>query len=208
MSDPCKNKLLKRIPSPDGTQVLSIYDRQCPQTVITMVTLERPPAFLEKSGENLCYVTQWSGSHPVAATWKDANKILISTTDRLQKSDFYESKETCNGIKIEYTIQFRNETQKTDDPEVIAKIRKALADIEPCITKYYQAAYAKNDPAGEVRKMIDSEQHRSAVENIMGYAYSASCPITPETYQTFKELSETFDLKPGYLERVAPLVKQ
>ena len=208
MSDPCRNKLLKRLPSPDGTLVLSIYDRQCPSTVITMATLEKPPGFLEKSGEVICYVMQWSGAHPVEAAWNDAKNISISTTDRLEKFDFYEKKETCNGIKINYEVQFRNETQTTDDPAVIAKIRKALADIEPCITKYYQAAYAKNDPAGEVRKMIDREEHRSAVENILGYAYSASCPITPETYQTFKELSETFDLKPGYLERVKPLVKQ
>jgi len=126
----------------------------------------------------------------------------------LEKMDFYDSKESCAGIKISYHVQFRNEEQTTEDPEAIAKLRKALSEVAPCINKFYQAAYAGNDPAGEVSKLIEKGEHRSALENLLGYTHDASCPITPETYQSLKELSETFDLKPGYLERVKPLVNQ
>ena len=126
----------------------------------------------------------------------------------MEKLDFHDSQTSCNEIKISYGVQFRNEQQTTDDPKVIAKMRKVLADIGPCITSYYQAGYPTNDPVGEVNKMIDRGEHRSAVENMLGYAADAKCPLSPETYETFKELSDTFDLKPGYLERVMPLVKQ
>ena len=208
MSDPCKNNLLKRLPSPDGTLVLSIYDRQCRSADITMASIEKPPGFLGSRGEVVCYVMSWGGKHPVEAEWKDGNNISIGTPDRLERIDFSDPKESCNGIKISYHVQFRNEEQSTEDPEVIAKLRKALSDVAQCINKFYQAAYAGNDPAGEVSKLIDKGEHRSALENLLGYTQDASCPISPETYQSLKELSETFDLKPGYLERVKPLVKQ
>ncbi|HKP37441.1 MAG TPA: hypothetical protein VJT71_11340 [Pyrinomonadaceae bacterium] len=198
---------MQRIPSPDGALVLSIYDRQCPHNVLTTASIEQPARFLEKSGEVVCYLMSWTGKHPIEAEWKNRQNISISTTDRLERIDYAYPNESCNGIKISYHVQFRNETQTTDDPEVVAKIRKVLAEIEPCISPYYEQANSKNDPAREVKKWIDRGQHRSAVELIMGYAYSASCPISPATYQTLKELSETFDLKPGYLERVEPLVK-
>jgi len=208
MMDPCSNKLLKRIPSPNGSLVLSLYDRQCPSTVLTTAAIEKPAGFLQRNGEVVCYVMSWSGRHPVTAEWKDGNNISIGTTDRLERFDFYGSKESCNGIKISYSVQFRNEQQTTDDPEVVAKIRRALADIGPCITAYYQAGYPTNDPVGYVNKLIDNGEHRSAVENMLGYASDAKCPISADTYESFKELSDTFDLKPGYLERIAPLVKR
>ena len=208
MSDPCDNKLLKRIPSPDGNLVLASYHRECPSKVYTTAAVEKPGGFLQSRGEVICYVMSWGDRHSVEAEWKDTNSIFISTPDRLQKFDFEGSKESCGSVKINYSVQFRNEQQKTDNSDVISKMKKALSDVEPCITSYYKSAYAGNDPAGDVNKMINNGEHRSAVENILGYAYSAGCPISPVTYTTFKELSDTFDLKPQYLERVAPLVKQ
>jgi len=208
-SDPCDDKLLQRIPSPDGSLVLSIYERKCRSMIYTTAALEKPAGFLAKRGEVVCYVMAWSGGrYAVNAGWKDGNNISIGTPDRLEKMDFYDSKESCAGIKISYHVQFRNEEQTTEDPEAIAKLSKALSEVAPCINKFYQAAYAGNDPAGEVSKLIEKGEHRSALENLLGYTHDASCAITPETYQSLKELSETFDLKPGYLERVKPLVKQ
>ena len=208
LADPCSNRLMQRIPSPDGALVLSIYDRQCPHNVLTAASIEQPARFPEENGEVVCYLISWTGKHPIEAEWKDGQNISISTKDRLERIDFAYPKESCKGIKISYHVQFRNEQQTSDSPEVVAKIRKVLAEIEPCITPYYKQAYSTNDPVGEVNKWIDRGQHRSAVEYVMGYAYSASCPISQATYQTMKELSDTFDLKPGYLERVEPLVKK
>jgi hypothetical protein len=204
MMDPCSDKLLKRIPSPDGTWVLSLYHRECPSLVLTDADIEKPPGFLQRRGEVICYVMSWNGRHPVEAEWKDAHNIFISTSDRLEKFDFHDPKETCVGIKISYGVQFRNEQQTTDSPEVIGKIKKVLSDLGPCITHYYSS----NDPVGYIDRAINNGEHRSAVELILDYAYSASCPIAPETYATLKELSETFDLKPGHLKRVEPLVKR
>ena len=208
MSDPCDNKLLKRIPSPDGNLILATYHRECSSKVYTMATVEKPSGFLQSRGEVVCQVMLWGDRHPVEAEWKDANNIFISTLDRLQKFDFEGSKESCGSIKIDYGVQFRNEQQKTDNSDVISKMKKALSDIEPCITSYYKAAYSGNDPAGYVNKLINNGEHRSAVENILGYAEGAGCPISPATYDNFKELSDTFDLKPMYLERVASFIKR
>ena len=208
MSDPCDDKLLKRIPSPDGNLILATYHRECSSKVYTTAALEKPAGFLRSRGEIVCYVMSWGDRHSVEAQWRDQNNIFISTSDRLQKFDFEGSKESCGSIKIDYSVQFRNEQQKTDNSDVISKMKKALSDIEPCITSYYKAAYSGNDPAGDVNKMITNGEHQSAVENILGYAYSAGCPISPATYDNFKELSETFDLKSQYLERVTALVKK
>lgn len=204
MSDPCDNKLLKRIASPDGNLVLVTYHRECSSKVYTMAALEKPGGFLQTKGEVVCYIMSWGDRHPIEAEWKGKNNIFLSTPDRLQKFDFEGSKESCGDIKINYKVQFRNEQQKTDNADVVSKIRKALSDIEPCITSYYKS----DNVARDVSKMINNGEHRSAVENILGHAYSAGCPISSVTYGTLKELSDTFDLKPQYLERVTPLLKR
>jgi len=207
MSDPCDNKLLKRIPSPDGNLILATYHRECSSKVYTTAAVEKPGGFLQSRGEVICYLMSWGDRHPIEAEWKGENNIFIHTSDSLEKFDFEGSKESCGSIKIDYSVQFRNEQQKTNNSEVVSKMKKALSDVEPCITSYYKAAYSSNDPAGDVNKMINNGEHRSAVEDILGYAYSAGCPISPITYDTYKELSDTFDLKPHYLERVTSLVK-
>jgi hypothetical protein len=207
MSDLCDNKLLKRLSSPDGKLILATYHRECSSKIYTTAAIEKPSGFLQTKGEVVCYLISWGDRHSVEAEWKAENNIFISTTDRLEKFDFEGSKESCGNIKISYDVQFRNEQQKTDNSAVIAKMKKALSDIEPCITKYYKSANPNNDVAGDVNKMINNGEHRSAVENILGYAYSARCSISPVTYENFKELSDTFDLKPQYLERVAALSK-
>jgi len=207
LSDPCSNKILTQTPSPDGKLILVTYHRECRWTVLTGADIEKAGKRGGASGEVVCYVASWGGRHPIEALWKNRNRITISTTDRLEQLDFHESKESCGSIKISYDVQFRNERQDTSDPAVISKIRRVLAETEPCITKYYQAAYATNDPAKYVSGLIDKGEHRSAVELILGYTYSASCPISPATFDSFKELSDSFDLKPDYLESVVPLVR-
>jgi hypothetical protein len=208
MSDPCDDKLVTQVTSPDGNLIIAIYHRECPSKIYTYANVEKPAGFLRSRGERECRIMYWGGQHPVEAVWKDKDNILISTADRLEKLDFQDSNDACGFIKIAYDVQFRNEQQKTNNPEIISKIKKALSDIEPCITSYYKAANSYNDPAGDVNKLINNGEHRSAVENILSYAYSAGCPISPATYDNFKELSVTFDLKPQYLERVTPFTKQ
>lgn len=89
---------------------------------------------------------------------------------------------------------------------MIAKIRKVLFEVGPCINGYYKSANTTNDPVVYMNELVDRGEHRSAVELILGYTSDAACPISPATYDTLRELSENFDLKPGYLERVKPLV--
>jgi hypothetical protein len=91
---------------------------------------------------------------------------------------------------------------------LISKIRIVLAEVRSCIDRYYKAGYPTNDPVGEVNKLIDRGEKRSAVELLFGYTADASCPLSTATYDSFKELSQRFHLKPGYLESVTPLVKQ
>jgi hypothetical protein len=150
----------------------------------------------------------WGDRHPVEASWKSGDAIFISTTDRLQKFDFQGSNESCAGIKVNYGVQFRNERQQTDDPEVVSKIRKVLSEVGPCINGFYKAANPANDPVGYMNELADRGEQRSAVESILGYTSDAACPLSPATYDTLGELSETFDLKPGYLESVTPLIRR
>ena len=204
----CENNLLKRSSSPGGNLVLATYHRECTSMIYTMATVEKPAKFLQSEGEVICYLMLWRGRHPVEAVWKTANEIFITTTDRLEVSDFQESKPSCDAIKVNYSVQFRNEQPKTNDPEVISKMKKVLSEVGPCINKYYQAAYPSNDPAAEVDRLINNGEHRSALELLLGYTSDAKCPISPATYQNLKELSEAFDLKPEYLESVRPFVQR
>lgn len=208
MSDPCGNKLLKRTTSPNGTLVLATYHRECSSKVYTTAVIEKPGGFFQSRGEVVCYVMSWGDRHSIEAQWKDDNNISISTPDRLEKFDFEDSKESCDNIKISYSVQFRNELQTSDNPDIISKLKKTLSEVEPCITSFYKSANPNNDPAGDVNKMIDNGEHRSAVENMLGYIADAKCPISPTTFGALKELSETFDLKPQYLERVVHLLKR
>jgi hypothetical protein len=207
LSDPCVNNLLSETPSPDGKLILATYHRECRWKVLTVANVEKPGTPLGSRGEVVCYLTSWGDRHPIEAVWKNRNRITISTTDRLERLDFHGSKESCGNIKISYSVQFRNERQDTSDPTVISKIRSVLAETEPCITNYYKSANTANDPVKYMSELIDKGEHRSTVELILGYTDSASCPISPATYDSLKELSDTFDLKPHYLERVVPLVR-
>lgn len=208
MSDPCDDKLLKRVPSPDGSLILATYHRECPSKVYTVATLEKPATSLRSGGEVVCNLMSWGDRHPVEAVWETGDTIFISTTDRLEKIDFPEAKESCAGVKVSYGVQFLNEQQQTDDPEVIARIRKVLSEVGPCVNNFYKAANPANDPAGDMNELINKGEHRSAVELLLAYTSDAACPISPATYDSLKELSETFDLKPRYLERVKPLIRR
>lgn len=175
-----------------------------------MATLEKPKGILQSKGEVVCYLMNWGDRYTVEAAWKSKDTIFISSPDRLEQFDFQDSKESCAGITVKYNVQFRSERQTTDDHEVIAKIRKALSEVAPCISSFYGRFNAANETDGPVARMnelIHRGEHRSTVELLCGYISDASCSISPATYQSLKELSETFDLKPAYLESVSPLVK-
>jgi len=199
---------LKRITSPDGKLVLATYHRECPSIVYTTAAVEKPMGFWDSKPEEICNVMSWLGEHPIDAEWKSGNTIFIRTTDRLERFDFEGSKHSCDRFKVEYSVQFRNEQPDTDDPEVISQMKKILEGVGPCIDRYYKAGYPTNDPVGRVNELIDKREHRSAAELVFGYTADARCPLSPATYQSFKELSETFDLKPGYLQSLTPLVRQ
>lgn len=208
MSDPCDNKLLHQVPSPDGNLMLATYHRECRSKVYTVATVEKPAGFLRSRGEVVCYLMSWGDRHPVEAVWKTGDTIFISTTDRLEQVDVHDSKESCSGIKVNYDVRFRNERQQTDDSEVIAKIRNVLSDVGPCVNDFYKAANSANDPVGYMNELVNRGEHRSTVELILGYTSDAACPISPGTYDSLKELSETFELKTGYLERVTHLIRR
>jgi hypothetical protein len=203
MSDPCNDKLLNRTASPDGSLILVTYHRECRSAVYTVARVEKPAVGMRSTGEVVCYLMSWGDRHPIEATWKGGDTIQISTTDKLEQFDVRDSKDSCeSGVKVIYSVQFRNERQQTDDPEIISKIRNVLADVGPCVQRFYGPG---NGPVDYMNERLNKGEHRSAVELIMAYASDAACPITPETYDALKELSETFDLKPGYLERVTRL---
>lgn len=208
LSDPCDNKTLKQTPSPDGSLVLSTYHRECRSAIYTFATVEKPAGAYSSRGEIVCYLVTWRDRHPIDAVWKGAEAIAISTPDRLEKFDVQEPKDSCGRIKVTYAVQFRNERQETDDPAVIAGIRQLVSELGPCINAYYKAGSPSDTPVSRMNEAIDRGEHRSAVELLLGYTLSSACPLSPQTYGAMKEVSERFDLKPGYLAGVTPLVRR
>lgn len=203
----CEDELLTKLPSKDGSLVLVTYHRHCSSAEYTDVRLEKPAGYFQTKGEVTCYISSWRGQHPIEAIWESENSILLRTTDALEQFDLGDLKTNCQGIKLRYEYKLRNEDQVAKDPSVVPKIRKALADTGSCINAYYKSANENNDIVANINSMIDNDEHRSAVENIFGYVYSANCQISRSTFENLEELSNTFDLKSGYLERVRPLVR-
>jgi hypothetical protein len=208
MTDPCKNTLLERLPSPDGTLVLSTYHRECRTETLTTAHVEKPAQPPSGSGELVCSLISWGDKYPVKAAWQSKEAIAISTTERVEKSDVRDSKESCGSIKVSYSIQFRNEQQRTDDEAVLARMREMLAEIGPCIDAAYGSTNDPDSPTRQMQKLIERQEHRSMVGNLFGYLDFAACPLSAETYARLSELSSAFDLKPGYLQSAAPLVKR
>ena len=208
MSDPCTNKLLNRVPSPDDTLFLATYHRECRSVVLTVATVEKPAGLLRDKGEVVCYLMSWGDRYAVEAVWKSQDAIAVSTTDRVEKADVRDSKESCEGIKVSYSLQFRNEQQRTDDEAVLSRMRGVLSDVQPCIDAYYKSANSPDGPVSRMNELINRGEHRSAVQNVLSYAADAECPLSSGSYEALKDLSSTFDLKPGYLGRVAPLVRR
>lgn len=206
--DPCKNRLLKRTPSPNGSLMLATYYRECPSRTITMATVEKPSNVPGLRGDVACYVMSWGGRYPIDAAWQANDRIAISTTERLEKADFQGSQESCSGISISYDVQFRNERQQAETPETLALLKTALSDVGACINSYYKAANPTNDPTALLATLIDRGEHRSALEMMMGYTRDAHCPLSAATHDAFAKLSASFDLKPGYLDELNPLVKR
>jgi hypothetical protein len=202
MSDPCSNKPLQRTASPDAALVLATYHRECATMVYTVTALEKPSPRWRARGDVLCYVASWRGRHPVEAVWTSANVIAVSTTDRLERADVNDSSATCPGITVRYGVQFRNERQQADDPETVGKIRRALAELGPCIDAYYRPNNPGDGPVASIRQLIDRGEYRSAVELLLSYAGDAACRPSQDTYAALVSLSETFDLKPEFLQRV------
>jgi hypothetical protein len=206
-SDPCNNKTIKKITSPDGNLELVTYYRECSSKTYTAARIEKPADFLRKDGEVFCYLNAWGDRHPIVATWVDGNNVLIKTSDALEAIDLSSPvPESCGNIKIKYEYPMRNETQTADDDATVQMIREALSDLGPCIDRFYQAANPNNNPSGEINRMIANGEHRSAVEWILGQGRDAKCPIKPATFEKLTRLSAIFDLKPGYLEGVKDLV--
>lgn len=171
--------------------------------MLTVAAVEKPARASGTPGEVVCYLMSWTDRHPLEAVWRGSDAIAIATTDRLEQSDVHDSKCACAGIRVSSSVQFRNEQQTTNDPEVLSRLRKALADLEPCINSFYKSAGASNDPVGHMTQVIENGEQRSALELLLGYATDAGCPLAPATYDSRKTLSAVFDLKDGYLARIA-----
>lgn len=201
MSDPCTNYPLKRVNSPDGTLVLATYHRECRSIVLTMATVE-------KEGEVVCDLMSWGDQYAIEAEWNGNDAIAVRATDRVEKADVQGSNEACEGIKVSYSFQFRNEQQRTEDAAVIARMKGLLSELEPCIDRHYDSAGSPDSPARRMSGLIDRGEHRSAFQNLLSYINAAGCPLPPESYAALSELSSTFDLKPKYLEGVASLVRR
>jgi hypothetical protein len=209
MSDPCKDVLLERILSPDGTTTIALYHRECASKTYTDARLEKPPPFYKTEGEVVCYLVSWGDRHPIEARWIDQNNIFIKTPDKLEEIDrLGEEHESCGQISIEYDFQRRNQKQVIDDEGVLTDLSKMIGEFGPCINEYYKAANPQNFPSRDLNMLIANDEHRSAAETLLGFIDAANCPISVMTYQELKSVSDAYDLKPHYLERLSGQVQR
>ena len=130
----------------------------------------------------------WRDKYAVEATWQGTNAITISTTDRVEKADVQDSTESCEGITVSYSVQFRNEQQRTEDAAVLSRMRKVLSDVQPCIDGYYKSANSPDGPVVHMNQLIQKGEHRSAVQDMLSYTGDAACPLSAATYDSFSQL--------------------
>jgi len=207
MGDPCDNDLVKRVPSPDGSHVVSIYNRQCSSALFTSVALEKPPGFLGRRGEVVCYLVEWGGKHPTEVEWTDSQNIFISTPDELTDLELnYPSKDFCSNIRIRYSIPGypRPEPPLPKNESVPDRIRFVLSELRPCLDKFPGSMDPSKSIVHDIEKTLETGPESLAVDLIIRFSDYGKCEMTDETFEHLVHLAKVFNRKPpnrGAVER-------
>jgi len=199
MSDPCDNDLVKRVNSPAGELVVSVYSRQCPSRLYTYLAIEEPASFLSRRGEVVCHLVSWGGKHPVSVEWKDAGNILVSTSDELSDLDLGDApKEACGKIAIEYSIPGY---PRPADPEptlesVPDMTRLVLEDLGPCIDAFARKGDPSRDIVADIERYAKKGPQSLAVGTIIRFSDAAKCDMSDITRSRLTRLAELYKQKP------------
>ena len=199
MDDPCDNELIERIPSPDGSLVVSVYSRHCASRLYTYVAVETPPKFMRKQGEDYCHLVHWRGRHPVRATW-NGNKNLAISTHELSDLDLGGApKELCGDITVAYTIPGYPRPGITQaDRSVPEGIRFVLDQAARCIDEFAKKGDNSRGVVNQIRELSEHgiDQQKFAVTLLIRFTKAAGCELSDEAESELKRLAGTFGLEP------------
>lgn len=199
IGDPCDNKLVERIPSPDGSLVVSVYSRQCPSKLYTYVAVERPPKFMRSAGENYCHLVHWGGKHPVRAIWNSTRDLSISTPELSDLDMGGTPKDRCGDITVSYTIPGypRPSAPRASDRPPPENIRLILDEAAPCINNFARKGDNSRDIVDRIRQMSDSGvgQQKLRLTLLIRFKKAAGCELSEEAESELKRLARMFDLE-------------
>ena len=101
----CGDKVVRRVPSPDGRLHIVVYDRVCPTSRFTWVQVESPPLTMPWSRRPGCYLVTLTGAHPMTAVWTDAKRIRVGSPDFLGNVNISRGLGSCGGIEVSYDLK-------------------------------------------------------------------------------------------------------
>lgn len=198
----CRNTLIRRVKSPDGTLVVYLYHRDCTSVVYTSAELRTQPTSTLPEGDEVCQLVTLRGRLQIEAVWKDPKHIFISSPDKLSWDFGVSSKQdSCNDIKVSFDLNIEEAPpEKSSDPRVEAAIRKALELSTPC--------FAQRDPHNiqMFHSDLDNGEHATAVSLILIHLYDNSCPVSREVYSLLKMAGTALKMDKEEWEVIRPLI--
>lgn len=197
----CRDTFIKRVESPDGQLAVYLYHKECTSVTYTCASLRTRPTAALPDGDVACYLVSLRGRLKIEAVWKDAKNIHISSPDLLAWDLGVSSqKDSCNDIKISYDLNIeRAPPEETEDPEILAAIRKAIEMSDPCLS-------ARGMGTRMFYCRMDLGEHRSAVSLLLMHLYDNNCPVSQEAYALLKKAGKALEVEPSELEDVLPMV--
>ena len=199
MGDPCDNELIEQVTSPDGSHVVSIYDRKCSTKLYTYAALEKPRNFGERRGEVVCHLLTWGGKHPTEVEWTDSQNIFISTTDALTDLELAgEQTEICGkNIRITYSIPGYPRPEPTVQNESPPdRIRLVLSKLGPCLEKFPGNLDSSKSIVHDIENYLKKGPHSMAVNLIVQFSDYGKCEMSGETREELVRLSKLYNVRP------------
>jgi hypothetical protein len=201
----CDDQLVKRVPSPDKSLQLAIYNRSCSRDTgrYTYATILKTSSSFWFKDDLLCYVATLHGYHPMEAAWKDSKHVQIRSTAPLRETEVSSKEETCGEIRIDYDLKIQPSLpQEAPNPRVLGLIRKTLEQSDRCLREKSGEAVRNS-----LHAMLEVGRDREVLEMLCHNLKLDSCEISRETYNDLKEAGLAMGIDAKYWEDLESQVR-
>ena len=199
----CRNTIIKRVASPDGSLVVHLYHRDCTSISYTAAMMRTRPTWLLSEGDEVCHLVTLRGRLKIEAVWQDAKHVLISSPDRLSWDlGISSQQDACNDIKISYDLNVEEAPpEELSDPRLVAALREAVDLAAPCLADRHHPEHPEY-----FYRTIEDGGHREALSLLLTNLYDYRCPVSSRAYSLMRRAVPALRIEREELEQLRPQV--